>query len=313
MTGRPVPRALSDAWAQQRLWSRTATRLRRRLDRARTGALVLAIAAAVLAVAAVQLAGTGATLGRALGAAAAVSAGLTTLLQGQVDTHRIRAWIRARSASEGLKSEVYAYLAGGSAYADPAVRDHVLAERTRRLVDDLADLQRLTLGTAVEEEPLPAVNGLEDYLTRRVDEQITGYYRPRAVLYERRVRRLRTVGVALGVATVLLSAVAASFEVPSLAAWVPVATTAGTALAAHVAATRYDHLVVEYLRTARRLEHLRGTRDGAPGSGARLVDACEDAIAAENRGWTARWTADDADSPQQRHPGSAEVRAADED
>jgi hypothetical protein len=43
---------LTWAWAQQRIWSLTASRLKRRIDQARLAALALGIATAVLAVAA---------------------------------------------------------------------------------------------------------------------------------------------------------------------------------------------------------------------------------------------------------------------
>ena len=101
--------ALSWALAQQRVWSQTASALKSRIDRAR--ALALAIAAATLAVAAVQVAGLSSWAGRTLAAAAAISAGLGPMSQRRAGTGQIQAWTRARTASEGLKTEVYAYLA----------------------------------------------------------------------------------------------------------------------------------------------------------------------------------------------------------
>ena len=88
----------------------------------------------------------------------------------------------------------------------------------------------------------------------------------------------------------VLAAGAAAFKVEGLTAWVPVVTTIGTSLTAHIAAARYDHLVIEYLRTAQRLEHLRDqhlhdrTNQDGP-----FIDACEDAISVENQAWMARW------------------------
>src|SRR5947208_2377633 len=104
------------AWSQQRLWSQTANRLRHGMDLARTTALGLGIAAGVLAVLAAQAAGLRSWLGRVLGFAAAAAAGLAPLVARRAGTEQVRTWTRARSASEGLKSEVYSYLAGGSAY-----------------------------------------------------------------------------------------------------------------------------------------------------------------------------------------------------
>jgi hypothetical protein len=49
------------------------------------------------------------------------------------------------------------------------------------------------------------------------------------------------------VIAVVFAGVAASFDVATLAAWVPVATTASTSVIAYVAATRYDHQIIEFL------------------------------------------------------------------
>jgi Protein of unknown function (DUF4231) len=171
------------------------------IDRARVVALVLAIAAATLAVAAVQVAGLASGAGRTLAAAAAISAGLGPLSQRRAGTDQIRAWTRARSASEALKTEVYSYLAGGSAYAgDDRVRH--LGEATRGIVADVADLQRLSLGITADDKPVPAVTGIDTYISERVNAQINGYYRPKAALYEQRVKRLHAVGDLLAVVAV---------------------------------------------------------------------------------------------------------------
>ena len=191
--------------------------------------------------------------GRALSATAAITAGLATLLQRQVSTGQIRDWTRARSASEGLKTEIYSYLAGGAAYTSPD-RDQRLGTTTRGIVEAVSDLQRHTLGIEPDTKPLPAVHDTDSYIALRVNDQIDNYYNKKAAIYDRRVRRLRAAGDLLGVTAVVLAAVAAAFGVGALAAWVPVVTTIGTSVAAYIAAARYDHLVIEYLRTAQRLE-----------------------------------------------------------
>jgi hypothetical protein len=58
-----------------------------------------------------------------------------------------------------------------------------------------------------------------------------------------------------------------------LAAWVPAVTTVSASLTAHVAASQYDHRIVEFLGTAEQLEGLRGAGAAeAMGNGA-FVDA----------------------------------------
>lgn len=225
-----------------------------------------------------------------------IAAGAATIPQRRVSTEHIRTLTRVRSASEGLKTEIYAYLAGGTPYTSHTDRDQALGERTRALVSQVGDLHRHTLGITADTKPLPAVAGVEDYITRRVEDQIDKYYRPKAAGYERRVRTRRGRATALGAVTVVLSALAGLSTVPPfqglspLAAWTPVATTAATAVAAHIAASRYDHLVIEYLRTAQQLEHLRDAYLEADGDPEAFVDACENFISIENQGWMTRWT-----------------------
>lgn len=283
---------LSWAWEQQRIWSRTSDRLKKQLDLLRAASLLLGIVAAVLAVAATLVMGDRPVLGRSLGAATAISAGLATLVQRGVTTDRIRSWTRARSVSEALKTEVYSYLAGGTRYTERDQRDRTLYKRSRDLVNKVEGLLGLTVAVDPDDKPVPAVTSIDDYITHRVEQQIEGYYRPRAAIYLRRVWWLRATASALGAVAVVLSAVATWFELPPVSAWVPVATTIGTAVVAHIAASRYDHLIIEFQRTAYRLELLRQARSCEPGDDATFVDDCEDAISVENQGWMARWNDD---------------------
>ena len=153
---------------------------------------------------------------------------------------------------------------------------------------------------------------MDSYITERVDDQIGNYYTPKAGLYDRRVRRLRTVGSLLGGTAVVLAALAAAFQIGGPAAWVPVVTTIATSVAAYVAAARYDHMVIEYLRTAQRLQHLRQDHLANPASNpAAFVDDCEAAISVETRpGWPAgTHPAKPRDQPLQTPPLPA-VRSA---
>lgn len=281
---------LTWAWAQQRIWSLTANRLKRRIDQARLTALALGIATAVLAVAAQQVGGLSVLAGQVLSAAAAVTAGAATLVQRRVSTGQIRDWTRARSASEGLKTEIYSYLAGGAAYTGPD-RDQHLGANSRSIVEAVNDLRRHTLGIESDSKPMPAIYNVDSYIAMRVNDQLNNYYTKKAAIYETRVRRFRTVGDLLGITAVVLAGAAAAFQIGGLAAWVPVATTIGTSVAAYVAAARYDHQVVEFLRTAQRLDHLRKAYLENRSGAADFIDACEAAISIENQGWMAHWDA----------------------
>lgn len=277
------------AWGQQRKWSKTADHLKANLDRSRNGALVLALSAVTLLVAAAQLTSFASLLGQSLGALSAISAGLATMIQRRLTTDHVGAWTRARSCAEGLKTEVYSYLAGGSSYTNSKVRDKALGERSRELVSKVEDLLRHTARVTTDSKPLPSVGDVDDYVAHRVDEQITNYYRPKARVYARRAVRLRRVATAFGTATVLLSIATTTFALSALAAWAAVATAAGMSVVAHIGATRYDHLIIEYLATAQRLEQLRESRVNEAIDDAKFVDECESAISVENQGWMARW------------------------
>ena len=182
---------LEDAWAAQRVWSQTANRLKTRIDQARATALSLGVATAILAVAADQISDASAAAGSWTAGAAVLTAGLATLVQRRVSTEQVKTWTRAGSASEGLKTGVYSYLAGGTAYTG-ADRDQHLAEETRRILTDVDDLRRLTLGVSPDDrQPLP-VHDLASYLQHRVtSSQVDGYYLPKAARYENRVRLFR--------------------------------------------------------------------------------------------------------------------------
>lgn len=80
---------------------------------------------------------------------------------------------------------------------------------------------------------------------------------------------------------------------PRLAAWVAVVTTIAVALRAHVAAERYDFMVMSYNDTARRLEgpvdQWRSTLKNKRPSWSGFVKSCEDAISVENESERAKW------------------------
>ena len=108
----------------------------------------------------------------------------------------------------------------------------------------------------------------------------------------------RGAELTLAAAAVVLAATAGSLGVKGAAAWVPVITTVSAALAAHVAAARYEFLLVEYARTAAQLERLRDGRQSLadPGQAAHADDGfvaqCERVISAQNEAWMAKLSSD---------------------
>jgi hypothetical protein len=282
---------LGEAWGLHRVWSQVAGRLKARIDRARDAGLVLGILGAVLGVVATQV-GTDVVGGRLLAVVAGVAVGLVPLVRRGASQVVVRTWTRARSVSEGLKSEVYAYLSGGSAYEGEA-RDRVLAARTRDIVASVGDVIGAAAGVSPDGRPLPAVDGIDSYVRVRVGGQIDGYYRPRAAAYARRLGWFRRVEATLGAAGVVVAVLVGTGGVAAVGAWVAVVSTLAAAVAAHAGAARYDHQIVEFERTASRLAQLRACWQVEGWSPSALIDACEEAISIENQAWMARWTDSD--------------------
>lgn len=296
MTWTPTA-AVAEAWEDQRRWSNAANRLKKDIVTWRSVALALAIAGAVLATLATQV-GLKTGLGQALSVSAAVVlAAVPAIRTARLGRNRIETWTRARSVSEGLKEEVYLYLTGTPPY-DVAGRDVNLRAKTYAITDDAKDLAGNTIGCPTDDKPLPAVEGVESYLTDRAQPQVE-YYSRSAAQQQRRLAPFRTVEFGLALLGALLGAVAAATKVDAVAVWVAVVTTVGAAVTAHIAAARYEHLVITYMSTARQLKaRVAQWRDGAdhsPEAAARLVRDCEEVISRENESWMAAWSRDEGD------------------
>jgi hypothetical protein len=292
-----VASAAESVWRQQSIWSQTGNRLKRDLTRSRAAALVLTIAGAVMAILGTQVAGVSTPAGKGLLWATAVAVGLVPVIRPRFGRQAVEIWARARSASESLKEQVYTYLAEVSPYRG-ADRDQQLRQRAQATLAAVEDLLPRTAGIEPKSRSLPAVHDIDGSVAIRVTEQIHGYYRTQAEQLRGRLRWLRGAELALAVAAVVLSATAGSIGVKGVAAWVPVVTTVSAALAAHVAAARYEFLLVEYSRTAAQLERLRDGRqslddpDQAAHADDTFVAECERVISAQNEAWMAKLTSD---------------------
>lgn len=292
MTGVVVPSAVEDLWRVQAGWSTVASRMKKRIERARTLALLLAVTAAVCGASSAALVSSSDYGSRGLAGAAALSAGLLPLLRTAASGKAVRDWTRARAVSEALKSQVYLWLSGAGPYREDA-EARLLRRSSDQIREDGADLLAHHLKLSPPSRPLPEVHDAASYFRVRVEGQIEGYYRPRAEQLAVRSATARRFEVGISVLGALVGAVAASRSA-NVASWIAVLTTIGTALAVHVAAARYDYQLVEFLATANRLSRLRD--DAAVATSAAeldsLVVAAEEAILAENKGWMAKLTDD---------------------
>ncbi|GAA2454618.1 hypothetical protein GCM10010405_43070 [Streptomyces macrosporus] len=262
--------------------------------RARATALVLGVMAAALGTAASQTLMWNEVVGRTLAFAAAVAAGCAPLLGQRGGPDRVSDWTRLRAVSEALKAESYVYLAGVGAYRGNESGGDLLRERARRFVADGEDLLRYTTGITAVERPLPEVRDEASYVEQRLRRQLEGYYRPRAAYMHRKVRQHERIELALGGLGAVMAAVAATWDVGQIAAWVAVAASIGVAVTAHALGQRYAYQQLEFTRTAEELERLleRWSTEPelTPEAADRFVAECEHVISAQNEAWMIRWT-----------------------
>lgn len=293
----PVIPAVEWAWRRQSIWSQTADKLKAGPHRSWQVRLALTVAAAALALAGSQLKKVSLPASTALAVSAALALASVGLLRGRQNVEQVRRWTRARSVSEALKTEVFLFLSRSGAYDRPD-RERRLEAEVQRLERETGELQRYTQGVQAKDRLLPEVHDLDSYLHVRVRQsQLEGYYEPKAHLLQRRLRALKAVEVTLALAAAGFAAMAAIS--PNVGAWAAVLTTAGGAVAAYIAAERYEFLWIEYSRTAselRRLLDRRTAADGRPISGSELVAECEQVISVQNQAWMAKWGEESATS-----------------
>lgn len=285
------------AWQRQSVWSQTANHLKDGPRRLRSLRLALTVTAAALALAGSQVKRVSLPSSVALTVTAALALAAAGLLTGRASSEQARRWTRARSVSEALKSEIYLYLSRSGNYYGAADRDRRLESEVQRLEREAGDLQRYTRGILPNDRPLPAVHDVGSYLDIRVREsQLVGYYEPKARLMQQRLRQLKVAEVTLALAAAALAATAAIS--PDVGAWAAVVTTAGGAVAAYIAAERYEFLWIEYSRTAselRRLLDRHTTADGRPLTDSELAAECEQVISIQNQAWMAKWGEESTD------------------
>lgn len=275
----PAADVLRRVWRLQSLWSRTADRLKADIARKQALSVCLVVGGALAAAVALSF-GLSSGTGKAFSFLSAAATGLGGLIRQRIGRDAVQSWTRARSVAEAMKSEVYRQLSGT---APPG-----LVERVARLEDAAGDLVRYTAGIVPAERDLPAVHDVDSYLEVRVAGQLHGYYRPRADRLGRTARRLRWLNATLAGVGVVVGTAAGTWEIDKMAVWIPVITTVAAAVAGYAAATRCDHLLVEYLRTANELERLLARRASGEIADDEVVAMAEQVISVQNEGWMAR-------------------------
>jgi hypothetical protein len=292
--GNATHELVDSVWGHQSLWSQTANLLKARLDRLRLVMLLLAVASAVLTTAAAQMSSLSSPVGQLLALAAGTALGLVPVVRARLGRDAVSRWARARAVSEELKGETFRFLAGASPFRGED-RDAIFADRTYRVRAEAADLLPHTASFKPVPREAPRVGDVETYVQGRLVPQIA-WYNQRARTLAVRLAWFRRLELVLSVVAVVLGAVAAATEITAAAAWVAVVSTLTAAASSHVAGSRWEYQLVEYLRTAGELGRLHeewiriGTSDEPDED--RFVDRCEQVISIQNDGWMAKWTAD---------------------
>lgn len=207
-------------------------------------------------------------------------------------------WLRARSVSEGVKSEIFRFRAGAHPYdvapsddGDPAL--DLLLHRVGEIEAMGADLDVYLPAMPRRSSMPPGALTPSGYLESRVKDQIEGFYQPKSRENMRKARLYRAFSVAAAAVAVAISTLTALDILQELGAWVAVATTIGASFVAYSNVNRFEALAIAYAKQAGELRRLSQAWQVAANSNdepdwSDFVKACEEAISTENKAWMAR-------------------------
>lgn len=272
---------------RQAVWSQTANMLSGQTANFRRTVFILSLAGAVLAALATQLSPDIGFWHGVVAIAGAVALAVAAFLsQRFLNKDALAQPLRARAAAEALKREAYLYATQSGAYAESAGRDTLLADRQRKIETNIKDLarseQEATGPGSCPRQPLSR----DDYVAHRITGQAK-WYRERAKSYASVADKLHTAEWMLALIAAIITAaagVAGTIRGFDLASVTAVLTTLGATIVAHLAATRYDEMIVTYRAAALRLEQLlQRAPVGQPAGD--LAAAAEAILEAENNAW----------------------------
>lgn len=306
----PPEQIIESAWLEQSKWSKTADNLKAEVVRWRNLAAIAGVLGAFLEI----LAGSLTELGeswfwpRALIAlsGAVILSMVPFVVKTKTSKDQVRAWIRARSTSEALKEMIYRYLLRVEPFRSESTPSDLI-KRCQAIKEKVQDLNIHAASIEPPRKARPLALSIDDYVEKRVNDQIKNYYRPKSRENALAYKRFHDLEFWLSLLAVIIgalsgTAIAAGLPILSaLSPWAAVVTTASAAVAAHIAASHFDHQAMIYHGTADRLINLRDewlTMSDRldPVCIAKFVDDCEHAISTENEAWLAKWTEDRAKS-----------------
>src|SRR5665213_2020276 len=165
---------LGSAARLQCSWSKTATRLKRTLDRARWTTFFLSGIAALLAAVASQIPESHDRVRLGLAVASAVLLGVVSFLTVRLlGGAQITRWTRIRAASEALKREIFQYAAMAAPYDDPASSDSGLLDEKDKIATDIDDVtDAIERSDDTGSMPQKRFQTPQDYIDARIKGQI---------------------------------------------------------------------------------------------------------------------------------------------
>jgi SMODS and SLOG-associating 2TM effector domain 1/Protein of unknown function (DUF4231) len=203
--------------------------------------------------------------------------------QWRLGKERLQGWIMARAASEALKREMYLYRTSSGPY-DAANAAETLLSRRDKILGKVRVIQQYgvesDLGPRDALEPLSA----DSYISERLNAQVH-WFRQSASQYARVQQVLSGAEFALTLLGALLGAALTTSGNQGYGAWVAVITTVMGALGAHVAAQRYNELIISYRSVADQLEGILGRWRASAKPLRRLAETCEALLETENQSW----------------------------
>jgi SMODS and SLOG-associating 2TM effector domain 1/Protein of unknown function (DUF4231) len=302
---------IADLWQTRLKWSAAADKLKFRISFSRSATAILSALGAILETAAATFLSGQTAAQTACAAIGAVFLTVATFVTSRLVTpETLLAWTRTRSVSETFKAEIFTFRAGAAPY-DGADASDKLLEKITAVLKDVETLQGYLANVKIKHSAPPPALDHDGYIKDRVEQQIKKYYEKNADKFAGRQQTLRAVEFLMALAATILGALATYFtargptpsaaavasDPSTMSAWVAVFTTLAAALTSHMAANRYDFLVMSYTGTAQRLRelilHWKNHQPQTTVGWSEFVEACEEAISIENQSWMAKWSGKD--------------------
>jgi hypothetical protein len=300
--------ALKEMWLKYRGWAARANEVKGGLDRWRWWVLVLTVSAAVLATLAAQIKpfyDDANVLPQVISGASAVIMTLVAFIaRSMLDPGIEQRWIRARALAESAKAESYRYAARIPPYdgTDSGVQ---MIEKVESLLTAGADIPVKDEPAEKALESLPNYPlQIEDYIRLRIDDQVDGFYRPKAAQNERNANLCAYATQILSAFAAVLGALGTFYPKSGVEIWVATIGTVTGAISAFALGRRYQQLAATYRVTADRLAlrlarwRIQTQQAKSVAADVALVTDIEGLISAENQAWMAEFQSARTSAPQ---------------